>query len=148
MKDEILAIASSDEVNNLVNDAISDIKNDLDSNVVVIIDTYSFITSTTFKIIMIGLMVLTLLLIALLKRSVYSWLSNLGTASILTGVLMAFAVPFLIDQVMLMLELKEKINISISSIVTYGYVTLAIGIVSIIINTVISKLNKDKITEE
>jgi len=141
-KKEILAIADSKEVNTLINDTINEIRNDLDEQVFVVINTYSFLTSNTFKLIMIALIVIDLILIALLKKSPYKWLSNLASSSIITGLLLAIILPIIIDKLLALLELGNKITISINMLKNYGFIVLAISIIAIITDIVISKLNK------
>lgn len=146
-KKEIIAIADSEEVNSLINDTVLEIRNDLDERVFTVVSAYSFITSSTFKLIMIAIIIFDLVLIALLKKSTYKWLSNLATASIITGLLLGVLFPILVDKLLVLLELSDKISISINALKYYGLVTSIIGIVSIIVNVVITKLNKKEIQE-
>lgn len=143
-KKELLSMVSTDEVNNLVNNTIVEVKENLTSETKTILDTYKFLTSNTFKLILVSLIIISLLLIALLKRSYYKWLSNFGSSSIVAGLIVGVLLPFLISTILSSIK-TEEIVISTSSLNTYGYILIAIGMLSIILNIVISKiLSKDK----
>lgn len=143
-KKELLSMVSTDEVNNLVNNTIVEVKENLTSETKIVLDTYKFLTSNTFKLILVSLIIISLLLIALLKRSYYKWLSNFGSSSIVAGLIVGALLPFSISTILSSIE-TEEIVISTSSLNTYGYILIAIGMLSIILNIVISKiLSKDK----
>lgn len=138
-KDQLLSMVSTDEVNNMVNDTIVEVKENLTGETKVVLDTYKFLMSNTFKIILITLLVVALLLIALLKKSFHKWLSNLGIASIVTGIVVGILLPILINTILSSVE-TDGIEISTTSLNTYGYILIALGVLSIILNVVISKV--------
>lgn len=147
-KQELLSMVSTDEVNNMVNNTIIEVKENLTGETKVVLDTYKFLTSNTFKLILISLIVIALLLIALLKKSYYKWLSNFGGASIVTGVIVGILLPLLINTVLSSVE-ADGIEISTISLNTYGYILIAVGVLSIILNIAISKvaIKNNKIEE-
>lgn len=138
-KDELLSMVSTDEVNNMVNDTIVEVKESFTGETKVVLDTYKFLMGNTFKLILITLLVISLLLIALLKKSYYKWLSNLGSASIAAGVIVGILMPYFIDFILGMVD-TDGLTISTTSLNTYGYILIGIGLLSIIINIVISKI--------
>lgn len=150
-KDELLSMVSTDEVNNMVNDTIVEVKESFTGETKVVLDTYKFLMGNTFKLILITLLVVSLLLIALLKKSYYKWLSNLGGASIVSGVVVGIIMPYIIDFILGMID-SDSLTISTTSLNTYGYILIGIGVLSIIINIVISKLleknSKPEVVEE
>lgn len=138
-KQELLSMVSTDEVNNVVNNTIIEVKENLTGETKVVLNAYQFLTSNIFKLILISLIVITLLLIALLKKSYYKWLSNFGGASIVTGIVVGFLLPLLINTILSSVEM-DGIEISTTFLNTYGYIMIIVGILSIILNIVISKL--------
>lgn len=147
-KQEILSAVSSSEINDLINDSINELKIDLSSDEQMIIDGYIFLTSMTFKVILIVLIAIALLLIALLNKNFYSWLSNFGIAAIITGILMGILLPMLVTEILASLETDSSIPISTASYSTYGYTLIILGIVSIAVKIVISNIQKKKMNDK
>ena len=146
-KEELTKIVSNEEINKTVNESIKEVKKEMPGEVTSALNILNFITSTTFKIILIGTIILSLVLIALLKKSIYKWLINLGIASILCGLLYSIVIPIVFN--ILSKEIDAKIKISASALNNYGYVVLALGILTIILNMILSKiLNKKIIVSE
>lgn len=142
-KQEILEAASSEEINKAFNETITEFKTDMPSEAKMALDIFNFVTSTTFKLILIGSIVLILILIAILKKSYYKWLSNFGGSLILSGIIIGLLIPIAIDAISK--ELEDGIVLSYNSFSTYGYISIGIGIVAIILNIVIPKIiNKNK----
>lgn len=138
-KDQLLSMVSTDEVNNMVNDTIIEVKENLTGETKVVLDTYKFLMGNTFKIILITLLVVALLLIALLKKSFYKWLSNLGGTSIASGIIVGILMPYFVDLLVGMID-NDSLVISTNSLNTYGYIMIVFGILLIILNVVISKI--------
>ena len=147
-KQELLSIVSSSEINTLVNESIDELKNDIDDDVKMVIDIYIFLTSITFKVILIVLIAIALLLIALLNKNFYSWLSNLGTASMIVGILFGVILPALVKEILVSLETDSSITIPTGFLNTYGYILIAVGIISIVANIVISNIQKKKMNDK
>lgn len=139
VKQEMLKSVSSSEINQIVNDSISEMKTNMNGDTKLIIDIYVFATSLTCRVMIIGFILLTILLIALFKKSYFKWLSNFGIASILAGVLLSFTLVSVVTSF-----LQDIIVVSLTSLSTYGYVLIGLGLLSIILNIVISKLKTNK----
>ncbi len=141
-KEKLMEIVSNDEINKTVNEAIKEIKSDMPKEVTEVINILNFISGTTFKIILISVIILFLVVIALLKKSTYKWLINFGIASIITGLLYSFVLPNLMD--IITKSLNDNISISLSSMVNYGYIVLILGVIAVILNIVLNKIfNKE-----
>ncbi len=144
-KQELLSIVSINEVNNLINDTITNMKSNFNSDTKVILDIYSFAVGRTFKIILITLIITILVLIALLKKSYYKWLSNFGISSIISGIIMGILIPLSISTIIKTISLDNDIVISTNSLSNYSYILIILGVISIILNIIIFKLlSKDK----
>lgn len=146
-KNEILSVVSSNEINDLLNEEITNIKKDIPKEIKTFFKVYEILTSTTFKICIGVLLVVSLLFIGLLKKSYYKWLSNLGEASLITGLFLAILFPIGLNYIVMQLTIENAITIPIISIKNYGYAFFAFGIIEIILTIVISKIAMKKITE-
>jgi len=130
----------SDVLNDVLEKDLAEFKNSMDAETKQIIDAYVFLTSVTFKLIVIGLIIVTLVLIALLKKSYFKWLSNFGVSSLIGGILLVI-LEFIITTSLLE---QENIKISLDSLSIGGYVLIGLGILSIVLNIVFSKLKESK----
>lgn len=139
-KQEMLTTVSSNEINEIVNDSISEAKANMSDDVKTVLDIYVFATSLTFKMILVGLMLVTIVLIAFLKKSYFKWLSNFGISATLSGMIFATVLSTLVNVFLKGIIEENNMVIDLISFHTYGYVLIGIGILSIILNIVISKL--------
>lgn len=114
----------------------------------VAIKVYDFFRSTNFKIMLIGGIVLCLGLIALLKKSTYRWLTNLGIASIFSGITIGILFPYLVNLLFENLG-EDSITLSLSSFNTYGYIIIGLGLIALIIKISLAKLllKEDEVLE-
>ena len=144
-KEELYSIVEKEEVNNIINDAAQEIRANLDDDTKLIFEAYNFFTGSTFKIIIISLIVVLLLFVALLKKSVYSWLFNLGIASTLAGLVIGVLLPIFLSSIIDEIVKEGGITLKINSLNTIGYVLIGIGVIAIIINIILKTLkNKNK----
>jgi len=144
-KEELNTIASSEEVNQLVNDTIQEAKEDLPSGTRGMLKTYKSLTSGTMKVGVILLIIVSLVLIALLKKSYYKWLSNFGGASVVSGIMIGVVLPFLFNTLLNIVEAEDDLGISISSLNTNGYILIFLGVIAIALNMIIPKfMNRNK----
>lgn len=142
-KKELLDYVGSEEVNDTFNETLNEFKGSMPSEIKTSVEIFNFIRSTTFKLILIGGIILFLVLIAVLKKSPYKWLINLGESCLVSGIVMGILIPFAID--IIEKEIADKgIVLSSSAFSTYGYISMGIGIGAIILNIVISKIIKNK----
>lgn len=145
-KKEIMNIVNSADVNDNINTAIGDLAKEISAENKTALDVYNFITGTTFKIILIGVIIICVALIALIKKSVYKWLIDLGIAGLTVGATISFLIPMIIDWLMDLASENEGIVISVTSLTTYGYIWIGIGLVAVVGNFVLNKvLNKEKV---
>lgn len=145
MKSEIKKFASSNEMNKIINEDIVALKNEMPSEMSTAIDIFTFITSSTFKAILFGILAIIIILIGLLKKSYYQWLSNLGIASIGSAIPLILT-PYFVNYLTTQMG-EESITITLTSIATYGYVSIGIGIGEILLNTILKKMKNKKETK-
>jgi len=142
---EITKIAESGELNDILNDALNELESEETNEFRVIADILKFVNND-LKTITIGIIIISLILIIILKKSIYKWLSYAGTSLILTGLTLGFICPFLIN--LLNKAISEEITISIDAIKTFGYISLIVGIIFIIINKILSHTLTNKTPKE
>lgn len=142
-KKQILDAVSDEEVTKVINDSIKDLQKEMPKNLQTGVQVYSFINSLTCKLVIIVLIIIGTILIALLKKSYYKWLGNLGVAAIVSGLFLGFIVPFVIDFVVESIE-DVNITLSTSSFVTFGAITLIVGVVLSLAGIVLNKVIKPK----
>ena len=143
-REELNSIASSDEVNQLVNDTIQEVKEDLPSGTKGILKTYHSLASGNMRIGMIALIIISLVFIALLKKSYYKWLSNFGGALLTAGIIIGIVVPFLFHTLLSIIEVEDHFDVSISSFNTSGYILILLGVLSILLYILIPRLVSKK----
>lgn len=137
-KEEIISSVSKEEINDTVNKMIKEAKTDIPEDTKTMIQTYQYVSGTTFKMILVGIAIILLLLIALLKKSYYGWLSNFGIAAVITGIMSAFLLPLTISALVGIIT-EGEIVISTTSLSIYGYILLGLGIISIFAKKFIQK---------
>lgn len=138
-KQELLDMVNSEEVNKEFQSVVKEVQEDMPASAKTAIDAFSFVRSTTFKSILIVGIVVILICIALLKKSYYKWLGNLSEATIVSGIFYSVIVPLFINVVNSDMASEHNITLSATSMNKYGYVLIGIGIVSLILNIVLSK---------
>lgn len=146
-KQELLDMVNSEEVNKEFQSVVKEVQEDMPASAKTAIDAFNFVRSTTFKSILIVGIVVILICIALLKKSYYKWLGNLSEATIMSGIFYSVIVPLFINVVNSDMASEHNITLSATSMNKYGYVLIGIGIVSLILNIVLSKTLHTK-TEE
>lgn len=139
-KQKLLDMVNNDELNSELQQTIKEAQESMPESVKIAIDAFSFIRSTTCKVILIISIIIILLCIALLKKSYFKWLSNLGVVTLICGIFYSFVVSFFIDIVSKEFALNSKnIVLSVGSMSAYGYSLIGIGIVSLVLNIILSK---------
>lgn len=147
-KQELLDMVNSEEINQEFQNVVKEVQEEVPASAKTAIDAFNFLRSATFKSILIVSIVVILLCIALLKKSYYKWLGNLSEATIVSGIFYSIVVPLFINVVNSDIASEHNIMLSSASMNRYGYVLLGIGIVSLILTIVFSKiLNQPKETQ-
>lgn len=129
---------------------VKSVKNNLSNEEVMLVRVYDKITTNTFRWIALSIIVLMVLLIALIKKSYYRWLCNLGISFALSGIILAFVIPSLSESISLFLSnnlagVSPEINFN--PIINEGYLCFALCAISIIVYFIGNKLtmyNKSK----
>lgn len=143
-KNELLEMTKDEEINKTIQNAIYEFKESMSPEIQKAVESYAFIRSKAFIYMLLGIIGISLLIIALLQKSYYKWLGELGGSCIFSGVVIGLLVPFIADFISKNLSSQNMYVISTESFKTYGYIVVAIGIISIIIKIVLSKILEKK----
>ncbi len=143
---EIMESEQYQQVNEEYKKTIKEAKEELPEDSKQILQTYHQITSSKFKFITLGIIVLTLLLIALLQGSVYKWVFSLGIASLLAGIINAiFAVLSGIIVEYILSDIGMNLSISSLPMLIGSAIVFIVGILLLITYGIISHYkNKEK----
>lgn len=143
-KEELLDMVSMEEVNTLLNETLAEAKQNLPEQIKEEIKIYQFVMGPTFKVMLCGVILLDLLFIALLKKSPYKWLSNLGGSSLIVGLFIGFVIPLSIDKLLKTLDNENLFAFNTEALANYGYVLIGIGIVAYVLEFTLKKTIEKK----
>ncbi len=143
-KEELLDMVSMEEVNTLLNETLAEAKQNLPEQIKEEIKIYQFVMGPTFKVMLCGVILLDLLFIALLKKSAYKWLSNLGGSSLIVGLFIGFVIPLSIDKLLKTLDNENLFAFNTEALANYGYVLIGIGIVAYVLEFTLKKTTEKK----
>ena len=138
-KQEIIdSIALDDLINEKIEEEVMIVKDNMSSEELFVLNIYNVLTSSTLQIAMvIGIIAITVI-IALIKKSLYKWMINVGIALCLVGIINIIGMSMVVNL------LSDIISIDIGGIVTNGYIALGIGILLIVIHVLLNKFIKKK----
>lgn len=119
------------------------VKEELSSDSVNLIKTYNNITKPAFRCIIIIMIVILTFILALIKKTYYRWTYNLSVSSFISGVLLSFVLPFVLDSIEM--DLTNKLlgtasSININMIINAGYICLCVCALFAIIYIVGNKI--------
>lgn len=133
----------------IVKQTVVNVRNNLSPQEKQLLKAYNFITSSALKIYLIIGIVIILLLIAIIKKSLYKWIRNLSNAMTLAGIgtlIMSKGLEIIISK---MLQVQETIKLE--SMSTLSMKVLICGVIVYIIYKLISifivKENKNEVSK-
>lgn len=146
-------IVDSNIVNDVYKKVSTIIKKNLNENQKKAVNMYKIVISKNFRLILISLMVISLILLILLKKSAYKFSINLGIAGILSGIFITFILPIITNMISSELTSKligESTLININKLINYGYLCFIFASIFIIIYFIGNKIvsyNNEKYAE-
>ncbi len=140
----------SHEITNEYKKAIESSKENLPDEVKEIVKYFNFFLTMKCRLILFGILIISTILMALLQKSYYKWISTLATSAISCGV-MLFLMSFAFDGIMtyILKNTGSTGSFSMSVLTRNSLITLISGIVVLIIYTIINRVlakNKEKIS--
>lgn len=147
-KDKIVnEIVESNIVNDVYEKISTMIKKDLNDNQKKAADLYKLVISNDFRLTLILLIVIITILIMVIKRSFYRFSINLGIASLLSGIIVTFIFPFVVNMLEEDLTYKligESAKININMLTNYGYICFVFASLFMIVYFIGNKIVKNK----
>lgn len=98
------------------------------------ISIYNKISSSTFRFLIVSIIVILVLLIAFMKKTYYRWTYNLSVSFFLDGLLLTLIFPHVI--------IKDLKNINLTSIINSGYICFVICALLVIIYIIGNKITR------
>lgn len=146
-------IVESNIVNDVYKKVSTIIKKNLNENQKKAVNMYKIVISKKFRLILISLIVISLILLILLKKSAYKFSINFGIAGVLSGIFITFILPIITNMISNELTSKligESALININKLINYGYLCFIFASIFIIIYFIGNKIvsyNNEKYAE-
>lgn len=143
-KDKIAEVLTTDgRIDKIYKNVSNKMINNMSEREVNMVKTYDKFTSSSFRLGIIGIIIILTVLIALVKKTYYRWTFNLAVSCAIAGALIALLLPFTVETIMLNLTEKfigSTATINLNGIVNLGYICFAICAVFIVIYIVGNKI--------
>ena len=146
-------IVESNIVNDVYKKVSTIIKKNLNENQKKAVNMYKIVISKNFRLILISLIIISLILLILFKKSAYKFSINLGIAGVLSGIFITFILPIITNMISNELTSKligESALININKLINYGYLCFIFASIFIIIYFIGNKIvsyNNEKYAE-
>jgi hypothetical protein len=145
-KDHITSeLVESGVIDEVYKKLFDELKDNMSDNEEKLVSTYVFIQSNTFRMICFSSIFILLLIIALLKRSFYRWSVNLGISFVISGLLIIFLLPIMVNELGDIFASKligQNLSTNINNIVNYGYVCVMLSALFIVIYIIGNKVTR------
>lgn len=145
-KDKISDFLISDgRLDNVYKNVVRQMKNNLSNKEIMFVNVYDKITTNTFRWMVLSIIILIILIIALIKKSYYRWLYDLGVSFVLSGVILALVIPLLsgfISKIISDKIIMASIKINFNPLINTGYLCFVLCALSIVIYLIGNKLTR------
>lgn len=109
------------------------------------ITLYTKFISKEFKLIISSIIVILIIIIGLIKNSMYKWMINLSISSIISGLFILFLLPMFVDFVVNdMLQSIGNYEINLNYLMNFGYIYIGLFAISILVYLMLDKLINNK----
>lgn len=145
-KDKISDFLISDgRLDKVYKNVVRQMKNNLSNKEIMLVNVYDKITTNTFRWMVLSIIILIILIIALIKKSYYRWLYNLGVSFVLSGIILALVIPLLsgfISKIISDKIIMASIKINFNPLINTGYLCFVLCALSIVIYLIGNKLTR------
>lgn len=145
-KDKISDFLISDgRLDKVYKNVVRQMKNNLSNKEVMLVNVYDKITTNTFRWMVLSIIILIILIIALIKKSYYRWLYDLGVSFVLSGIILALVIPLLsgfISKIISDKIIMASIKINFNPLINTGYLCFVLCALSIVIYLIGNKLTR------
>lgn len=136
----ITEITENNDLDSAYKEIIAEAKQTMPTETKTMIDSYNTITSNQFIIIASIISVVSIIIIALLKKPYYKWIVNVGIAGIISSLFIALIGACLALFLNLVIESTEvTLTVSMTPILTTAAIMFVVSIILFIINNVLDK---------
>ena len=141
----ITEITENNDLDSAYKEIIAEAKQTMPTETKTMIDSYNTITSNQFIIIASIISVVSIIIIALLKKPYYKWIVNVGIAGIISSLFIALIGACLALFLNLVIESTEvTFTVSMTPILTTAAIMFVVSIILFIINNVLDKKTGSK----
>lgn len=138
-------IVNNDALDDAYKHLIEDTKNNMPKETKTMIEGYNTITSDQFIITTIIISIVSIILIALLKKPYYKWIVNVGIAGIISSLFICLIGASIVLLLNIVIDtLDQPISISATPMFVTAAIMLIISVVLIIINNTLDKKIEQK----
>lgn len=138
-------IVNNDALDDAYKHLIEDTKNNMPKETKTMIEGYNTITSDQFIITTIIISIVSIILIALLKKPYYKWIVNVGIAGIISSLFICLIGASIVLLLNIVIDtLDQPISISATPMFVTAAIMLIISVVLIIINNTLDKKLEQK----
>ena len=138
-------IVNNDALDDAYKHLIEDTKNNMPKETKTMIEGYNTITSDQFIITTIIISIVSIILIALLKKPYYKWIVNVGIAGIISSLFICLIGASIVLLLNIVIDtLDQPISISATPMFITAAIMLIISVVLIIINNTLDKKLEQK----
>lgn len=145
-KDKISDFLISDgRLDKVYKNVVRQMKNNLSNKEIMFVNVYDKITTNTFRWMVLSIIILIILIIALIKKSYYRWLYDLGVSFVLSGIILALVIPLLsgfISKIISDNIIMASIKINFNPLINTGYLCFVLCALSIVIYLIGNKLTR------
>ncbi len=145
-KDKISDFLISDgRLDKVYKNVVRQMKNNLSNKEVMLVNVYDKINTNTFRWMVLSIIILIILIIALIKKSYYRWLYDLGVSFVLSGIILALVIPLLsgfISKIISDKIIMASIKINFNPLINTGYLCFVLCALSIVIYLIGNKLTR------
>lgn len=144
-KEKIVDSLTEDgKIDRIYKNVVNKVKSNLSNDEIKVIKIYDGITTSSFRWIIVGVIIILTLFIAMLKKSYYRWTYNLAISFFLSGILLSFIAPLISEMVLVPLcqnLIGRTAEINLNSLINFGYLCFCFSAVFIIIYIIGNKIS-------
>lgn len=137
-------LKSQETYNNIeksLNEGFEDVNFDIGEQASNVIRIYSKLTSNNLQILIGISIIIVIILLMIIKSSLYKWMSTFGSSLISTGIMLCglfFTLNLVVEAIKKKLEFEIEMNLK--EVLTIGIIEIVVGIIFIITKIIISKV--------
>lgn len=144
-KEKIVDSLTEDgRIDRIYENVVNKVKSNLSNDEIKVIKIYDGITTSSFRWIIVGVIIILTLFIAMLKKSYYRWTYNLAISFFLSGILLSFIAPLISEMVLVPLcqnLIGRTAEINLNSLINFGYLCFCFSAVFIAIYIMGNKIS-------